>query len=211
LLTMLYQRLNVTMLAVMMGATATGLYSAAFRSVEASKTAHLALFAALYPAMASEISLRGLPARGNLLVNEEIAPRRLTAKYPTFMIAGATVISLLLFILAKPLVNLLYGNEFDSASGVLQILAWSLVPFTINTYLILSLLASNQERLVGRALTVSLLGLLILNLWWIPARGPEGSGWAALIAECIQSVILFAGRRARVFRQGTAHEFSELS
>lgn len=210
-LTMLYQRLNVTILSVMIGATPTGLYSAAFRAVEASKTAHLALFAALYPAMASEISLRALAARGNLLVNEEIAPRRLTAKYPKLMIAGATVISLLLFILAKPLVNLLYGNEFDTASGVLQILAWSLVPFTINTYLILSLLASNQERLVGRALTVSLLGLLILNLWWIPAGGPGGSAWAALIAECIQSVILLAGRRARVFRQGTAHEFSELS
>jgi len=65
-----------------------------------------------------------------------------------------------------------------------------LIPFTVNTYLTLSFLASGREGLVGRALTVSLPALLLLNLWWIPAKGPEGSAWAALVAECSQSALL---------------------
>jgi O-antigen/teichoic acid export membrane protein len=139
----------------------------------------------------------------------------LSAKYPKLLLAGAVFISLLLFMVAKPLVILLYGNEFSASSRVLQILAWILIPFTVNTYLTLSFLASNGERLVGRALMASLLGLLALNLWWIPIKGPEGSAWAALAAECLQSVILLASARSfarpRARKRGEARELSELS
>jgi len=233
---MLYQRLNVGMLSIMLGATATGIFSAAFRAVEASKTAHLAIFAALYPAMASDMSWRDFGKQSSIQWGKrhaEIFPfnwgllrslsfdtpeehgllkqRSLTMTYLKLLLAGAIIISLILSVLAKPLVLLLYGNEFGTSAGVLQILAWVLIPFTANTFLTLLFLASKRERLVGRALTVSLLGLLILNLWWIPAKGPEGGAWAALVAECIQSAFLLAGVRSRVPLQGEAHELSELS
>jgi len=232
LLGMLYQRLNIYLLSTMSGPVETGIYSAAFRVVEASKTAHLAVFAALYPAMAQNLSLRGVapsaPRRhlhsgpvqvSNLHADEELAApgfdapvlALLAAKYPKLLIAGAVFISLLLFIAAKPLVSLLYGNEFSASSRVLQILAWMLIPFAVNTYLTLSFLAWKGERLVGRALMASLLGLLILNLWWIPIRGPEGSAWAALAAECFQSVILLVSARSIVPVQGEVRELSELS
>lgn len=176
LLAMLYQRLSVTMLSLMTGPTDTGIFSAAARMVEASKTAHIAVFAALYPVMATTASFRSTRAeRGPAM---------------THLVTGATLISLLLFTFAKPLVIILYGNEFISSIHVLQILAWTLIPFTINTYLTLSFLASKQEQLIGRALTISLLGMLILNLWWIPARGSEGGAWASLIAEILQSALL---------------------
>jgi O-antigen/teichoic acid export membrane protein len=86
-----------------------------------------------------------------------------------------------------------------------------LIPFTINSYFTLSFLASKREKLVGRALGLSLFGALILNLVWIPSRGPEGSAWAFLLAECIQSVILIAGARSFMHVQGEVYEFSELS
>jgi O-antigen/teichoic acid export membrane protein len=217
---MLYQRLNVGMLSIMLGATATGIYSAAFRAVEASKTVHLAIFASLYPAMASDMSLRAFGKQSSIKWGKrqaEIFPfrwewlrnlRSLALTYFVLLLAGAALISVLLFVFANPLVSLLYGNEFKASAGVLRILSWTLIPFTINTYLTLSFLASKGERFVGRALTVSLLGLWVLNLWWIPARGPEGGAWAALVAECIQSAFLFAGVRSRVHIQGEAHELS---
>jgi O-antigen/teichoic acid export membrane protein len=216
---MIYQRLNIYMLSTMNGAMETGIYSAASRAVEASKTAHLAVFAALYPAMASALSLRALMGQSNLPENEGIVvsgfdadtSTLLAMTYLKFLLAGATIIALVLFVLARPLVTLLYGIEFAASSGVLQILAWMLIPFTVNTYLTLSLLASNRERLIGRALITSLIWLLILNLWWIPARGPEGSAWAALIAEFVQSAILLASMGSHVHLQGEADEFSELS
>jgi len=138
-------------------------------------------------------------------------PQSFSMTYFVLLLAGGALISGLLFVFANPLVPLLYGNEFKTSAGVLRILSWTLIPFTINTYLTLSFLASKMERLVGRALTVSLLGLWVLNLWWIPARGPEGGAWAALVAECIQSAFLLAGMRSRAPVQGEAHELSELS
>jgi len=201
LLGMIYQRVNIYLLSTMSGATATGMCSAAFRMVEASKTMHLAVFAALYPAL----------AQGQA---DTIHQGRWSEVFKVswkVLLAGATIIAIVLFILAKPLVTLLYGREFTASTTVLQILAWMLIPFTINTYLTLSFLTSNRERLIGRAMTVSLIGLLILNLWWIPAQGPVGSAWAALSAECIQSASLLAGAGSRVHLQGEVHEFSELS
>jgi O-antigen/teichoic acid export membrane protein len=205
LVTMLYQRLSVGMLSIMIGATATGVFSAASRAVEASKTAHLAVFAALYPAMAEDPDRwSSSPGQSEGMYRD----RRLVLRY---LLAGATIISLTLSVLAKPLVLFLYGNEFGASAGILQILVWALIPFTINTYLTLSFLASKREKLIGRALTASLLGLLILNLWWIPTEGLEGSAWAALVAECIQSVFLLASAGSRVHLQGDVHELSELS
>lgn len=206
---MVYQRLNIYMLSTMSGAMETGIYSAASRAVEASKTMHLAVFAALYPAMAQTINRRSSsPERSEWAYRDQ----RFVAR---FLISGAILISVTLFVSAKPLVILLYGIEYISSVRVLQILAWILVPFTVNTYLTLSFLASNRERLVGRALTASLLGLLILNLWWIPASGPEGSAWAALIAEILQSALLgvqlkFSKMRLQEKRIGLENELSNL-
>jgi O-antigen/teichoic acid export membrane protein len=159
LLTIFYQRLSVTMLSMLTGPSDTGIFSAAARVVEASKTAHIAVFAALYPVMASTSSLRVIRAGQS---DPELAEgTRSRSGYFGCLILGA-----------------------------MQILSWTLIPFTINTYLTLSFLASKQEQLVGRALTASLLGMLVLNLWWIPSRGPEGAAWASLVAECLQSVLL---------------------
>ena len=220
LLGMMYQRMNIYLLATMSGTTETGIYSAAFRAVEASKTAHLAVFVALYPAMANEGTWRY--SRSNLPTRESVALLGLvTSDTKTrftrpslvmpYLTLGAMLISLVLFILAKPLVILLYGDEFSASFKVLQILAWTLIPFTINTYLNLAFLVSSRERLVGRALMVSLLGLLILNLWWIPSKGPEGSAYAALVAEWIQSVILLAGVSSHILLKGETDELSHIS
>ena len=198
-LAMLYQRLGVTMLSLMRTPSDTGIFSAAARMVEASKTAHIAVFTALYPAIASSISLR----------SDFFPGKSLKA-----LVIGALLISSLLFFLAMPLVQLFYGNEFIASTAVLEILAWTLLPFTINTYLTLLFLAQKRENFVGLALMVSLLGLLILNLWWIPTRGPEGSAWASLIAEILQLLLLvFQWNFSEIRYQkkpGFDHELSDL-
>jgi O-antigen/teichoic acid export membrane protein len=201
LLGMLYQRLSIYMLSTMRGPTDTGLFSAAARAVEASKSIHIAIFAALYPAMAY--------ARTDF-ENQTRWAEAFKISWKTLMV-GAVAAASILSIFSAPLTTLFYGIQFDASVSVLRILAWILIPFTINTYLTLSFFAANKERLVMRALTVSLLGLLILNLWWIPLKGPEGAAWSALLAECIQSAILMAGASLHIHIHGEAHEFSELS
>jgi O-antigen/teichoic acid export membrane protein len=198
---MVYQRLSITMLSTMTSATDTGFFSAAARTVEASKTIHLAIFAALYPAMAL--------ARSDGLHQKKLMQSIRASR--NVLLAGGIIGALILFVFANPIIALLYGGEFHASAPVLQILAWALIPFTINNYLTLSFVASKQEWLVGRALAASLLGLLILNLWWIPVWGPVGSAWATLLAECLQSMILLVSlQQSKSAFKGGVHELPNL-
>ncbi len=197
---MTYQKLSIYMLSTMTSAADTGLFSAAARAVEASKTVHLAIFAALYPAMALAQN-RG--ADRKKLADSIHASRNI-------LLVGGAIAALILFLFARPIVALLYGSEYLPAVPILRILAWTLIPFTVNSYLTLSFIASHRELVVARALAASLLALFILNLWQIPAQGAVGSAWAGLIAECVQAVIL-ASPLARSAVQGEIHELSDLS
>jgi PST family polysaccharide transporter len=198
LLGMFYQKLSLVLLSPLGGAALTGWYSAALRAVEASKTVHLSVFTALYPAMAQA------DPSGQVAGTIRLSWR--------LLLAGAFALALGLSLLSTTLVDLLYGVGFAAATPILRILAWMLVPYTVNSFLTLAFVASHRVRAVGWALTASLLGLGLLSLWWIPAYGLEGAAWAALSAECLQAVLLLAQTiEAQKLIQGEAHELSNLS
>lgn len=195
-----YQRLSIYMLSTMTNPTDTGLFSAAARTLEATKTAHLAVLAALYPAMA----LAGSPSAQAGLARSIRASRNV-------LLAGGAAGALILFAFAGPLIRLLYGGEYQPSEPILRVLAWTLIPFTINSYLTLSFVAAHREWFVGRALAVSLVALFILNLWQIPAEGALGSAWAVLIAESIQAAALLMSVQHRWASQGGTCELPHLS
>ncbi len=203
LLGMLYQKLGLYLLSTLSGAAMTGWFSAAQRAVEASKTVHLSVFTALYPGMAqAETDSTGKTGWAETL--------RLSWK---LLLAVAALVSLGLSLLAAPLVQLLYGAQFEPAIPALRVLAWTLIPYTVNTFLTLSFVAAKKERAVATALTVSLLGLAVMSVWWIPTLGAQGAAWAVLIAECIQAGLLLAHRSESPISsiQGKSHELSKLS
>jgi O-antigen/teichoic acid export membrane protein len=201
LLGILYQRLSLIMLPMLGGASVTGWFSAATRVVEAAKIGHVAVFTAIYPLMAQ--------------VNAEDKSSLSRAfRLPwLFLLGGALIASLSISLLSKPLVTVLYGFEYTSSTSLLQILAWMLVPYTINTFLSLAFLAKGEEVVVIGALTVGILTLVVLTIWWEPLAGPRGAAWATLSAEVVQSIILVTqdGRQHRVLSAGGLHEFSKLS
>jgi O-antigen/teichoic acid export membrane protein len=198
MLGMFYQKLSLVLLSMLGGAALTGFFSAAMRVVEASKTVHLAVLTSLYPLMA-QADPSGQVA-GTIRLSWKL------------LLAGALALALGLSWLAAPLVDLLYGAGFAAATPILRILAWMLVPYTVNSFLTLAFVAGHRARAVGWALTASLLGLGLLSLWWIPAHGLEGVAWAALSAECLQAILLLAQTPEfqKLFR-GEAHELSHLS
>lgn len=189
LLGMLYQKLSVYMLATLSGAAMTGWFSAALRVVEASKTGHLALFGALYPAMAYVYGASAPDPRWR-------AAFRFSWQ---LLMAIAVAAALVLFALASPLVALLYGPAFEPSAAALRVLAWMMIPYTINTYLSLRFVASGQEKRVARSLLASLAALALLSGWWIPRAGLAGACQALLAAEILQSGMLLiqSGRSPR--------------
>ncbi len=176
-----YQKMPIYLLTAMGGAVLTGWFSAALRVVEASKTVHLAVFTALYPAMAQSKSSQGTapgissPWKGSFSGSWWL------------LLAGAGIISLALFLLAPPLLLLLFGPAYAASILPVRILAWVLVPFTVNNFLSLSLLASRQERVILRVQLAGLLVLAALSAWWIPQWGITGACLACLAAETIQA------------------------
>lgn len=186
LLGMLYQKLSIYMLATLAGAAVTGWFSAALRVVEASKIGHLALFGALYPAM----------AKAEVVSDDETGPNQLFAWSWRLLLVVAGAASLVTFSLASPLVTVLYGDVFEPSVSALRILIWMMIPYTINAYLSLAFLAKRQETLVAQALLAGLVTLTVLNAWWIPRIGLAGACWAALVAEVVQAgFLLFCQQR----------------
>ena len=200
LLGMLYQKLSITMLSMMQGPTETGIFSAAARAVEASKTIHLAIFAALYPSMAQGLNQR--PGREAVFDKVEIG-------YLKILLTGALLAACALFILAGPVVSLLYGANYAASVQILHILAWTLIPFSISGFLSLFLMALHKERLISLIMAVSLMGLAILSIWWIPLNGSVGAAWSFLAAECLQSSLLIAAVSPLYVKRKASHEFSE--
>jgi O-antigen/teichoic acid export membrane protein len=169
---MVYQRLSVILLSIISGPMMTGWFSVAQRTVEASKTGHVAIFTALYPAMAQS--------------------RNETFHLPWILLLfGAGFGAVILSMLARPLTRILFGVEYEASVPALQILAWMLIPYTISTFLTLKFVALDREMPVLRASLASLVMLGALGLWWIPRGGLAGASGSALIAESVQAGLLY--------------------
>jgi len=205
ILGVLYQKLSLTMLSFLGGASMVGWFSAAARAVEAARIGHIAAFTALYPAMA------------NAKINKD-SVRTFRLSWFLLLIV-ASMGTILLFLFAKPLIHIFFGAEYQLSIPVLRILSFTLVPYSVNTFLSLALLAAKREKVVVRILFISLFALTVLNLWLIPRAGEVGAGWAFLIAEVMQSgLFLFEWKtnRARmnqvlIHHQGVSYELPDLS
>jgi O-antigen/teichoic acid export membrane protein len=186
LLGILYLRLSLLILPLLAGAAVTGWFSAGARLIEAAKIGHVAVFTALYPLMAQV----GTANKFNWS-----STFRLTW---LLLLGGAVLASSAICILAGPLVTLLYGPEYIPSISSVQILAWVLIPYTVNAFLSLAFLAREDEGAIAVALATGILALVILTIWWEPLIGLRGAAWAAVCAELVQSAILVA----RDFRTG---------
>jgi O-antigen/teichoic acid export membrane protein len=166
--------LSLLMLPALGGVVLAGWFAAAARSVEAAKLFHVSAFTALYPEMSRAGASRDFRPSFRLLL------------------AGAAGIALGLTVLAEPLVRLLFGADYLPAVPALRILAWTLVPYTVTTFLSLAFLAAGRERPVLRGLVAGLLALAALNLLLVPRAGLAGASLAFLGAETAQAALLAA-------------------
>lgn len=173
ILGILYQRLGILLVTFWLGAAATGWFSAALRAIEFFKTAHLAVFTVLYPALANSA--------------DELKDFR---RVWLVLLVGALAAALALTLLASPLILILLGVEYAASIPVLRLLSWTLVPFTVSTSLTLRFVASEHEKPVMFALIASLFALFLFNRLWTPRFGILGAGWAIFLAECLQAGML---------------------
>ncbi|MCX6060212.1 MAG: oligosaccharide flippase family protein [Chloroflexi bacterium] len=198
ILGVIYQKLNFAMLSFFGNASMVGIFSAAARVLEAARMGHFAVFTALYPAMAN--------------IRSGKDPVKDFSSSWFLLLVMAVIGSVLIFFLAKPVVIIFFGTDYQLSIPVLKILAFTLIPYTINTFLTLAFLAKKKETIVVLILLASLIILLLLNLSLIPFAGQIGAGWAFLFSEIAQALLFITMWIIDLFRKTDAdHSKGELN
>jgi O-antigen/teichoic acid export membrane protein len=167
LLSALYFRCDVYFLERLHGVELVGTYNAAFRVVDALRLFPAAALAVAYPTLCAASTLRPL--------------RRISAA----LVAAAVVVATTLYLGARPLLVLVYGEPFGAGGAALQVLALCVPLFYLNYGLMYQLIAWEQQhtflRITAAALAVNLAG----NAWLIPAGGMVGAAVSTLLTEVV--------------------------
>ncbi len=175
--------LDVILIGVLTTDRAVGLYSAPYR------------FCYFLMTISAAIQFVYLPDIGRSSPGPErrAAARRhleICAAFGIPMAAGGVIV-------AEPLIQLLFGNEYIEGTRAFQILLCSVGIMFLTSPLHNILLAQNRLRLEAWGLVVATMINILLNLAWIPVYGIVGAAWATLIAE----VVILAWSAFAVWRE----------
>jgi O-antigen/teichoic acid export membrane protein len=174
LMTLLFNvllRFDQTLLSFLSGGNnrEVGFYGAAFRLVEATLFISWSFSAALLPWLA-----RGEGGERRLADGFELGQKALTAIL--------LPIAVIFVLLADPLVNLIYGREYEDAVPSLQLLGAMTLFFGINEFAAMALVARDKPGLFTRTLVLMIVVNVALNFALIPPLGATGAALAALVS-----------------------------
>ncbi|HZR26951.1 MAG TPA: flippase [Vicinamibacterales bacterium] len=181
----LYSYVDGVMLGSMRTDAETGLYAVAYRIYEGFTYGALALSTVLTPRLSA------------LFTSDRGQHRRL-ALGGVFASAGlGTVIAVVAFAIATPLLVFLYGPDYAAATAAFRILCVGL-PVVFAIWILHSIAISvDRERLL---LQTGIIGLVVnvgLNLYAIPHYGQSGAAFATVVGEVVSMVVLVGGLRGR--------------
>lgn len=181
-----YQRLGVLMLSWLAGDASTGWYAAAGRVTDALKMAHYAFFGAIFPLMTRLVMEGQAPGASR---DPTALEHKLSHISLRFWLGFGLLAALVITLLAGPVVRLVYGQNYAPAVPALQILAWSLIPFAVNTHTFFWLVSRGKEISALKVSLVSVASTAALHAMLIPSLGLLGACLATLVGEVIQAVL----------------------
>lgn len=173
ILLVLSQRLGVLTVSALEGDSATGIFSSVTRVVDGLKLGHYAILGALLPVI----------SRGTQESKQSFR------KGFTLLMGLTLLMAIGLSLFPRVIILILYGDEFLSATYLLALLGWSLIPYTISSFISYDLIARGRENTLVKATAISLVVFLGLYLWLIPMYQLRGAIYAALVGEIIQAII----------------------
>ncbi|PIE58729.1 MAG: hypothetical protein CSA33_02185 [Desulfobulbus propionicus] len=179
LFTLVHTKADTFMLAFMQNDTVVGIYNSAYRFLDMAVI------------MAVMLSNPLVPIFSQLAILDR---ERLRQRYSNILEILSLVIvpfAVIVPLLSKPLVALLFSNEYQEAALLLNIMAWIGVLSFYSLFNFVALLAVKEVNFqiwLG-GLTASL--NVFLNAILIPKFSFYGSAWATLLVECVFVVVSF--------------------
>lgn len=169
----LYYRADSAMLSPLRGAAETGVYGAAYRIFDSAS-----FVTTIYGAVVSPRLMRA--------AHEDRAALVPLVRSGVLAMAGlGAAVSVLLAGAAPPLLRLLYGEAFDSATTPLRLLAAALFLSFPVTPIAWALVAVDGQRLLARVSVGAAVFNVALNLLAIPRYGASGAAATTVLTELI--------------------------
>lgn len=175
-----YQRINEVMLRHLIDSEAVGQFSVAAR------IADLAIFLPMIIAQTATPALARLHQRdlSTYLVRRQ--------EFMDLMAWSGLAMAVLIAMMARPVVLILFGDSYEPAIGVLQILAWKAV--------LMALFAASGQVIIVEGLQAyaairNLAGCAVsvgLNFLWIPLWGEQGSAGVVLVTLLVSGYLAHA-------------------
>ena len=178
LLVMLYMRIDQIMLTDIKGNEANGIYSTGVRMIEIVYFLPVALADSFFPGIVYSKKHEGKKYEENLLGFYSIM---------TYTSLGIGVVTV---IIAKPMMNLFFGVEFEGSGEVLQIFGLSVYSFFLTVATARFLIAENYKKIIFIRSFLGLAMNISMNMLWIPKYGYMGAAYASLVSYFIPLVIL---------------------
>ncbi|PHR23961.1 MAG: O-unit flippase [Desulfotalea sp.] len=186
----IYLRIDIIMVGEMMGAQDVGIYTAATRLAEAAYFLPICIMATLYPAVVKSLE--------NKNVDSEI---RMQQVYNLMILMGYGV-GIIATLFAGPVINFLFGEQFQQSSQVLSMYIWSGVFVNIAMAKSAYLKARNFTTILFVSTFTGAVVNVLLNLILIKEYGVTGAVWATIISYSIEAyfiLFLFPCTRKQAF------------
>lgn len=178
LMVMIFQHTDRIMIKLMMGEAETGFYSAAITCVGISGFVFSAVIDSMRPVILEE--------KGKDQARYENRVAQLYAIITFISLAQ----SIGMTVLAKPLVNLLYGAEYAPTAGILCVAVWYVTFSYYGSVRNVWILAEGKQRYLFGINVIGAVANVLLNLLLIPRWGGIGAAIASLITQFFTNVII---------------------
>jgi len=185
----LTSRTAIALLLFISGPLETGIYSAASRIPFVLRNVPHAFLAAVIPVMAAH--------------QERAATvRRLFKKSSIIMLTMAVPLTIVFFVFARPLILLLYGEQYEASIVNLRILSWTIIPMFAG--IAFSHVVLSQDHLVKVVPWINGIGFVTVvtaGLTLIPRFGDKGAAYSVLITYCVIAIGYFLATRRFLFQR----------
>lgn len=166
-------RFDTVLLNIFSGDTATGHYNAAYNLIFALVTLSNVLNTALYPSLSRQA------------VRDPASLPKVYERILRYLLLVALPITVGGFILAEPLVGLLFGAEYGAAAPLLAILIWVLPLMFLTEFLGYVVVIAGREARVARAIIISSSVNIAANLLLIPRYGVLAAAIITVVTELV--------------------------
>ncbi len=176
-------RIDQVIIGKLLGDVSVGIYSAAVKLVEIFYFIPTLVCYSLFPAIV------------NARQGSDVSfAKRLKSLY-LFMFFVALFLAVFLSLFSRPIISLIFGQEYSAAAPILRIYAWSNIGMFLGMAINYRLISENREKFIFLTQIVLVIINVALNLAFLPLFGMAGSALATLISYSLWPILMSLNKK----------------